>query len=168
MRAVSLSDEKVQEKIVKSFIPLKVAIIPRTEKFPLDWPALGHWAKSYRLMGGEKCEGITGCSVVGPDLKVEYGCTGSAFVWEMFDSIAYDAEKFAAMLDRAAQRWDQEMSLRADKSLSFDERKRKLDLFHAKVRKDVGSEGRFRLPPRGFTIKGAIELFQMSGDLSKK
>ena len=168
MRAVALADEIVQAKVAKSFIPLKVAIPHGTDKFPLDWPAMKNWSFSYQLMGGKKVDGITGCCVVGPDLKLEYGNTGSAFVWEMFDSIAYDATKFAAMLDRAAKRWQQDQEIRADKSLSEKERDSKLASFHADVRRAVGNEGRFQFPPRGFTIQGAIELFELSGDLKKK
>jgi len=168
MRAVSLSDKVVQEKVEKSFIPLKVKIDFGTEKFPLDWPALKVWQDTYRNMGGPKTAGITACSVVSPDLKIELGSTGSAFVWEMFDSIAYDATKFAAMLDRAADRAKQEKAIRTDKSLSEKERDAKLAGFHADVRKAVGQEGRFRLPPRGFSIQGAVELFELSGDLKKK
>ena len=165
MRAVSLSDKIVHEKVEKSFIPLKVKINFGTEKFPLDWPALKIWQDTYRNMGGPKTTGITAATVVSPDLKTEYGSTGSAFVWEMFDSIAYDATKFAAMLDRATERAEREKVIRADKGLGDKEREAKLASFRVEVRKTVGDEGRFRLPPRGFSIEGAMELFRLSGDL---
>ena len=168
MRAVSLSDKIVQEKVKMSFIPLKVKIDFGTEKFPLDWPALKVWQDTHRNMGGPKTTGLTACSVVSPDLKIEYGSTGSAFVWEMFDSIAYDAKKFADMLDRADQRSEQAKKIRADKSLDDKAREAKLASFHEEVRKAVGADGRFRLPPRGFSIQGAVELFELSGDLKKK
>lgn len=160
MRAVALSDKTVQEKVASSFVPLKLTIAPGTREFPLGWPAMQHWKASYRRMGGEKNEGFTGCSVVSPDLAVEYGNTGSAFVWEMFDSTAYDARKFAAMLDRAQQRWARERALRADG--------KRVARFRDEVRSAVAEEGRFHLPPRGFTVQGAIELFELSGDLAKK
>ena len=168
MRAVSLSDKIVQEKIEKSFIPLKIKITFGTEKFPVDWPALKVWQDTYVRMGGPKTAGITACSVVSPDLKTELGSTGSAFVWEMFDSIAYDATKFAAMLDRAAERAAREKAIRADTSLNEKERDAKLAKFHSDVLRAVGEEGRFRLPPRGFSIDGAVELFRLSGDLKDK
>ena len=119
-------------------------------------------------MGGKKVDGITACCVISPDLKVEYGNTGSAFVWEMFDSAAYDAGKFAAMLDRAADRFQREKAIRADKNLSDEERDAALAKFHTEVRKAVANEAQFRLPPRGFTIEGAVELFKLSGDLKEK
>src|ERR1700676_3151383 len=159
MRAVALADQTVQDKVAKSFVPLKVAIKPGTKAYPLDWPAMRPWRVAYVLMGGEHCEGITGCSVVGPDLDVEYGNTGSAFVWEMFDSSAYDAQKFAAMLDRAAERWAREQEIRADKKLSGADRERQLASFRDDVHSAVAKEGRFHLPPSGFTIEGAVELF---------
>ena len=168
MRAVSLSDKVVQEKVEKSFVPLKVKITFGDEKFPLDWLALKIWQDTYARMGGPKTTGITACAVVSPDLKTEYGSTGSAFVWEMFDSIAYDASKFSTMLDRAAERGGREKAIRADKGLDDEERDAKLASFRAEVRRAVGEEGRFRLPPRGFTIQGAVELFELSGDLKEK
>ncbi len=168
MRAVSLSDATVQKKIKKSFIPLKIAILPGTKDFPVKWPALLSWQITYKVMGGEKCEGITASIVVTPDLKAQYANTGSAFVWELFDSIAYDAKKFAAMLDRGLKRWEQEKEIRADKSLKFGERIGKLLKHRADVRKALGQEGKLKLPPKGFTAEGAIELFKLSGDLPKK
>lgn len=165
IRAVALSDKTVQAKIAESFVPLKRVIPYPKTSFPLDWPALAGWKASYAHMDGT---GFTGCSVVSPDLKAEYGNTGSAFVWEMFDSTAYDTHKFAAMLDRAAQRWAREQDIRTDKKLGVGERDRKLARHRDDVGRAVAEEGRFRLPPKGFTIEGAIELFQLSGDLPKK
>lgn len=168
MRAVSLSDKIVKEKVEKSFIPLKVKISHGTEKFPLDWPGLKNWSNIYQQMGGKKVDGITACCVISPDLKIEYGNTGSAFVWEMFDSAAYDAGKFAAMLDRANERFQREKAIRADKNLSDKAREAALAKFHTEIRRALASEGQFRLPPRGFTIEGAVELFKLSGDLKEK
>jgi hypothetical protein len=168
MRAVALSDKTVQDKVARHFVPLKLTIMPGTKEFPLDWPALQGWKTSYGLMGGQKNEGFTGCSVVSPDLQVEYGNTGSAFVWEMFDSTAYDATKFAAMLDRANARWAREQPIRADTTLSRAERERQLASLRSQVREAVGNEGRFHLPPKGFTVQDAVELFELSGDLPKK
>ena len=167
MRAVALSDSTVQTKVAKSFIPLKFMIPYGTEKFPVDWPGLKMWQDTYQRMGGKKVDGITACSVISPDLKVEYGNTGSAFVWEMFDSIAYDATKFAGMLDRSVERFGRVNEIRADRSLSDKERGTKLASFQAEVRKAISNEGRFQFPPSGFTIWGAMELFELTGDLKK-
>ena len=72
-----------------------------------------------KLMKGD---GFTGGSVVSTDPQAEYGSTGSAFVWEMFDSIAYDADKFLAMpkksLERAAA--EESVSKASDASHSPD------------------------------------------------
>ena len=106
--------------------------------------------------------------IISPDLKVEYANTGSAFVWEMFDSTAYDAGKFAAMLDRADERFQREKTIRADKNVSDKERDAALTKFHGEVRKAVDREGLFRLPPSGFTVAGAEELFRLTGDLKQK
>lgn len=168
MRAVSLSNKDVQKKVAELFVPLKVAIRPGTKQFPLDWAAMKGWDAAYRRMGAEKCEGITACSVVTPDLKWEYGNTGSAFVWELFDSIAYDAKKFEAMLDRAQSRWKRAQSILGDKTLSKEVRDRKLLKLGREVSLALALEGRFHLPPKGFTIEGAMELFRMTGDLKDK
>lgn len=168
MRAVALSDSAVQDKVAKSFIPLKIKIPHGAEKFPVEWPGLKNWQYIYQWMGGKKVDGITACSVISPDLKVEYGSTGSALVWEMFDSIAYDAEKFSAMLDRAKERCARAKEIRGDKTLSEQERETKLASFHIEVREAIADEGRFRFPPTGFTIEGAKELFRLSGDLKDK
>lgn len=167
MRAVALSDKTVQEKVAKSFIPLKVTIPFGTETFPLDWPGLKSWHDAYKRMGGPKTSGITACSVISPDLSTEYGSTGSAFVWELFDSIAYDAKKFAAMLDRAAERGKKEREIRDETAQSDEERERRLASFRKEVKKAVRREGRFHFPPKGITIEGAKELFRLSGDLKE-
>lgn len=165
MRAVSLSNKEVQRKITTSFIPLKVSIPYGTEKFPLDWPALKVWQDTYQRMGGPKTSGITACTVVSPDLKVELGSTGSAFVWEMFDSIAYNADKFAGMLDNALKRFERGQKIRGSRELSEKERASALREHRLKVLREVGREGRFHFPPPGFSIEGAKELFRLTGDL---
>lgn len=166
MRAVALSNEDVQKKVAASFIPLKITIPYGTEKFPVEWPALKVWQDSYKRMGGSKTTGLTACSVVSPDLQTEFGSSGSAFVWEMFDSIAYNADKFSAMLDTAARRADEEQTILNNKELSEEEREKQLTAFRKQVKRAVGDEGKFHLPPKGFTIKGATKLFEMTGDIA--
>lgn len=165
MRAVALADEKVQKKITENFIPLKIEIPYGTEKFPLDWPALKMWRDTYVRMGGPKTTGLTACSVVSPDLQIEYGSTGSAMVWELFESTAYSAEKFAAMLDRSKTRAEEEIEIRNNSELSVLQKKESLAKFRKRVGKEVAEEGKFRLPPKGFTIKGATKLFDTTGDI---
>jgi hypothetical protein len=167
MRAVALSDGTVQAKVAKSFIPLKVVIPQGTKDFPSvgNWPALRYWDLTYRLLGGEKCAGWYGIAVVSPDLQTEYGQPGSGLIWQLFDSAAYDAKKFAAMLDRAAARAAQERAIRADKVLSPQERDRKLAQFREEVRNAVAKEGAVPLlPPNGFTLERAQELYQLAGE----
>ncbi|BDS06827.1 hypothetical protein NT6N_18670 [Oceaniferula spumae] len=165
MRAVALSDKNVQKKITDNFIPLKIEIPYRTEKFPLDWPSLKMWRDTWVRMGGVETTGLTACSVVSPDLQTEYGSTGSAMVWELFDSIAYDAVKFGAMLDRAKNRAEEEKDIRDDPKLNEAEKEKKLAAFRKRVVKDVAKEGKFHLPPKGFTIEGATKLFESTGDI---
>jgi len=166
VRAVALSDSIVQEKLGKSFIPLKVTIQQGTKDFPLGekWAALDYWRGVYRFLGGEKCGGWYGCAVVSPDLQTVYGDTGSGLAWELFDCAAYDAKKFAAMLDRAAERAARERTLRADRNLSTSERDRQLARFREEVRSAVKKEGEGHLPPDGFTIGGMLELHKIAGD----
>ena len=165
MRAVALSDKIVQKKIADGFIPLKITIPSGTEKFPLEWPGLKVWSDTYKSMGGPKVDGLTACSIISSDLQTEFGSTGSAFVWEMFDSIAYDAKKFGAMLDRAAERATKGKEIAANKQLTPGERERELAAFRKDVRKEMDREGRFQFPPKGFSIEGAKTLFRMTGDL---
>ena len=108
------------------------------------------------------------CTVVSPDLKMEYGNTGSAMVWEMFDSIAYDADKFNAMLDRAQKRYEYERKIIKNKNLSFQAKIDAIEDHRKKVRKLVGEEGKFQMPPKGFTLKKALDLFEKTGDYKKK
>lgn len=167
MRTVSLSNPIVQEKVNSSFVPLKLQIDYGTEKFPIDWPALKKWRIAYFFMGGKKTKGITGCSVVSPDLKIELGNTGSAFVWEMFDSVAYDATKFATMLDNSIEFYERYQSIQDDTSIRRWKRRRLVSRLNRDVKKNNKAHGKFRLPPKGFTKENAIELFQLSGDLPK-
>lgn len=165
MRAVALADAGVQDLIAQHFIPLKIAIQPGTPRLPLDWPALRSWQLSYRLMGGEECDGFTACMVVSHDLETEHGNTGSAFVWEMFDSIAYDAGRFGAMLERAAGYAAAERELLAQTDLTDRQRERQLNVMRRQHGREIGRHGRFRLPPPGFNIDGAIKLFELTGDI---
>ena len=104
------------------------------------------------MMDGKDCDGITACSVISPDLQIEYGSTGSVLVWELFDSIAYVAEKFAAMLDRARERFEREQEILNDDSLADKQRARAMRDLRRKIRMAVSREGAFHLPPRGFSV----------------
>lgn len=165
MRAVALSDARVQAAVDKDFVPVKITIKPGTAEFPLVWPAMTGWRIAYGVLGGRDNQGFTGCSVVSPDLRIEFANTGSAMIWEMFDSPAYDPEKFLAMLARAKQRSDRDRQIATDSSLRSAERSRQQRRHRDSVTRQVRDEGRMRLPPRGFTREHAEELFRMSGDL---
>jgi hypothetical protein len=164
MRAVALADAGVRKTVRDKFIPLKVTIPHGSEKFPLTWEAMEGWSGIYLLGGGKKVSGIMGCSVVTPDREHELASTGSAMVWEMFDTIAYDAKKFQSMLDAASERWAAEQAIRTDRKLSPDARAEALQQQRKAVDKARKEEGKFRLPPKGFTEQGAKELFGMTGD----
>jgi hypothetical protein len=165
MRAVALSDARVQAAVDKDFVPLKVPIPPGTAEFPLTWPAMTGWRIAYALLGGKHNEGFTGCSVVSPDLSAEFGNTGSALIWEMFDSPAYDPDKFLAMLSRAKRRAEEDRRIASDPLRPAAERRRLQQRHRDNVARLVREEGEFRLPPRGFTREYAEELFRLSGDL---
>jgi hypothetical protein len=167
MRAVALADSVVQDKVAQSFVPLKVVVPQGTKEFPSigNWPALRYWQQTYQLLGGEKCGGWFGISMVSPDLETEYAQPGSGLPWQLFESIAYDAQKFAAMLDRAAERAARERSIRADPALSPQERDRRLARFRAEVRDAVAKETALPLlPPKGFSFERAQELYKMAGE----
>ncbi|MBI1270791.1 hypothetical protein GC174_10195 [bacterium] len=168
MRTVSLSNDAVQKRIEESFIPLKVSIEPGSKSFPLDWPAMRSWRFAYALMGGPSVKGITGCSVITPDRKIQLGHTGSAFVWEMFDSVAYDANRFSAMLDNSLECYRDYEQIKTDPSINEFKRKRRLARFSREVKSAADRNNRFHLPPQGFSAQNAIELFKLSGDIPGK
>jgi hypothetical protein len=161
----------VQAKVAKSFIPLKLAI-PRGKDFPLgeNWEALDYWRVTYKFLGAvlggsdKTCGGFTGISVVSPDLKIEYGNGGPGMIWEMFESAQYDAKKCAAMLDRATERAARERNIRTDKTLSAEERDRKLTSLRDVFRSDVKKEGESHSWPKGFTIEGALKIHKIADD----
>jgi hypothetical protein len=157
----------VQERLAKSFVCLKVAVPQGTKDFPAigNWPALGYWPRVYRFLGGEKCGGWYATSAISPDLQTEYAQPGSGLPWQLFESISYDADKFAAMLDRAADRAAQERAIRADRTLTAKERDRKLAGFRAEVRSAVARETALPLlPPKGFSMERAQELYKLGGE----
>ena len=113
---------------------------------------------AYKFADGK---GFTGCSVVSSDLEIEYANTGSARIWEMFESTAYDAGRFAEMLERASARLSEERSLKAQSRISALERKVEVHRFRQGIQRAVKSEGTLRLPPKGFSLELALELFEM-------
>ena len=167
MRAVALSDDNVQKKVGKSFIPLKVVIPQGTKEFPVvgNWQPLGYWRTTYQLLGGEKCAGWYGISMISPDLQTEYAQPGGGLAWQLFESTCYDAKKFAAMLDRAADRAARGRTIRADKTLSAAQRDQKLASFRTEVKSSIAKEVDIPvLPPNGFTVERAQELYKLAGE----
>ena len=86
----------------------------------------------------------------------------------MFESTAYDAKKFAAMLDRGAERAAREQVIRNDTKLSEQERESQLVSFHKEVRSALAEEGHARTKPKGYSDLHSLELFSLSGDLFPK
>lgn len=160
MRAVALSSTRIQKRIAKDSIPLKVVMTyPKRSAFPLDWPALRIWTQAYERMDGK---GFTGCALISHDLQVQYAHTGSAMVWELFDSTAYDEARFFAMVERGAKRAAEERALRTATGKSLAARTLDVARFRAHLTRKVEAEGPFRLPPRGFRIRFATELFALA------
>lgn len=151
MRAVSLSDEKVQKLVGGKLVPLKL-VIKAGGDFPDAFPALRRWKLIYKIMAGD---GFTGCVVASADGEVNLADTGSAMVWELFDSTAYDAGKFHAMLTRGIAR----QAAYAKLTTKGEIWKFKWDL-SSKVKK----EGEFQLPPKGFSMDKALKIFELTGD----
>lgn len=159
MRAHVLSDSTVQSLVSKNFVPLKMKLDPQ-KGFPVDWPALKRWQTAFKMNQGK---GFAGCSVIASDLHVEFGNTGSARVWELFDSTAYDAKKFAAMLRMAADRNTEDRSLRAQRGINAAERRMVVGRFREGVGKAVKTEGRSHLPPKGYSLEQALKLYELAG-----
>jgi len=72
------------------------------------------------------------------------------------------------MFDRGAERAARERELLAGKDLSEDERRRQMRRLRFQISRNVGKEGRFRPPPKRFSVGGALEHFGLSGDWPKK
>ena len=155
MRAVALADPKVQVMVKKQFVPLKLAF-DKEKGFPVEWPALKSWAERFKFADGR---GFTGCSVVSPDLEAEYGTTGAPMVWEMFDSGADDAAKFHAFLSAAAARAHEERVLRTQRGVTKSERTAEIVRFRKGLDRAVEVNGRFQLPPKGFSVEKVMALF---------
>lgn len=166
MRAVALADLEIQKVINYNFVPLKVEMKKGAAEYPLDWKALSRWRATYKFnLFGEEKQGFTMCTVVTPDLEMELGNTGSAFVWEMFDSIAYDRDRFLKMVNDA-NRHGQERGTHLS-AISNGTRGARVNYIKWKrnLEKEIRAHGRFGLPPKGFSAENAKELFKMTGDL---
>ena len=164
MRTHALGDAKVASVIKSRFVPVKIPI-QAGKDFPVDWPALKKWATAYKF---SNARGFTGCSVVSPDLEIEYANSGSAKLAEMLESPAFSAEQVYAMLGRAVSRVTEERSLRVQRGVSAEERQIEISRFRKGVSRAVQSESRTRLPPRGYSLEQALELYRMAGTLPEK
>ena len=164
MRTFSLSDSKVIELIKSQCVPVKIQL-RQGQDYPLDWPALKKWRTAYKFSNGR---GFAGCSVVSPDLAIEFGNSGSARISEMLGAPAFDPKEFLGMLVRAMERVNEERSIRVQSRISEEERKLELERFRKGVTRAVQSEGRRGLPPEGYSLEQAIELYRMAGVLVGK
>jgi hypothetical protein len=159
IRTHVLSNPTVAAHIKASFIPVKLKL-ETGKDFPVDWPALKKTATAFAF---SNAKGFAGCSIVSPDLEIEYGNSGSAKMCELFDSTAYSAKEFAGMLERASSRVMEERSLRVQRGISDFERKLEVHRFRRGVTLAVRSEGVSHLPPKGYSLERALELYQMAG-----
>jgi hypothetical protein len=133
---------------------------PKMKQFPLKhWPVMLAYDIAYAFSLGS---GFTGCTIVSPDLKVEYGNTGELQVWAMFESIAYRDEKFLSMLKLADYFAQQERVVLADSKLSEKQRQQKLSSMRFAMWQTVSENGRIDSPPKGFTWEQAFELFSIA------
>ena len=164
LRAHSLADSTVLSLIKSKCIPVKLKL-DKKKPFPVDWPALGKWAAAFKFSNGR---GFAGCSVVSFDLQIEYGNSGSARLFEVLDSSAFDPKRFAAMMERSASRLTEERSLRVQRGVTEYERKVELYRFRKGVTRAVQSESRSQLPPKGYSLEQALELYQIAGAVPKK
>ena len=156
LRAVALSNKDVQKFVADHYVPLKLGF-NKLDGFPVDWPALQAWATAYKFSDG-RC--FTGCSVVSPDLEAEYGTTGAAMVWEMFESSAYDAVRFNAVLSAAGDRAREERVIRTQRGVTESERTAEIARFRKGLDRAVEVNGRFQLPPKGFSVEKVMALFE--------
>lgn len=157
LRGLSLSDSTVLSLIKTHFIPVKLKL-EKGKPFPVTWPALERWANAYKFSNEH---GFAGCSVVSPDLYLEYANSGPATIGRMLGATAFDPKAFADMLERAEERVTEERSLKVQRRVSDYERKMEVHRFREGVSRAVRSEGGSRLPPKGYTLDGKLELYRM-------
>lgn len=166
LRTHALSDTKVAYLVNTKCVPVKIPLkTGKGQKFPVDWPALKKWAGAFKF---SNARGFTGCSVVSYDHAIEYGNSGSAKLSEILDTPAFQSKKVQDMLERALSRVTEERSLVVQRRIREVERKREIKNFRLGVTRAVQSESRSKLPPRGYSLEQALELYQMAGATPEK
>lgn len=163
LRTYSLADDKIVGLVKAYCVPVKVPL-KRGENFPLDWPALKKWATAFRFSNGR---GFAGCSLVSSDLALEYGNSGSAQIPQMLESPAFSPVRVHDMLVRGMERLTEERSLRVERRISELERKREIARFRTGVTRAVQMENRRSLPPAGYSLEQALELYRMAGAIKE-
>ena len=164
LRVHSLADAKVMALVKSQCVPVKVPL-KKGEDFPLDWPALKKWATAFKFSNER---GFTGCSLVSSDLAIEYGNSGSARISEMLETPAFSPRQVHGMLVRGMERLTEERSLRVERRISDFERKREIARLRSGVTRAVQMESRRKLPPRGYSLEQALELYLMAGIVTEK
>lgn len=164
LRTHALSSPTVAAHVRRTCIPLKVKL-EQGKDFPLKWPALKKWATEFKF---SDARGFAGCAIVSYDLALEYGNSGPTKLANMMESPAFDAKAFATMLSTVSDRVTEERSLRAQRGIKEFERLEELKRFRQGVARAVRSEGWSKLPPRGYSLEQALELYQMAGTKPKK
>jgi len=164
LRTHVLSDPRIIEMVKAQYIPMKIRL-EVGEDYPVDWPALKHWATAFKFSNER---GFAGCSVISPDLAIEFGNSGSARIYELLTSSAFDSEAILRMLKRAMERINEERSILVQRGISTEERKAEILRFRKGVTRAVRSEGRRNLPPAGYSLEQALELYRVAGVEVKK
>ena len=164
LRTYSLADAKVVGLVKAHCVPVKVPL-KKGQDFPLDWPALRKWATAFRFSNGR---GFTGCSLVSSDLAVEYGNSGSARISEILEAPAFSPGQVHGMLVRGMERLTEERSLRVERRISDFERQREVSRFRTGVTRAVQMESKRKLPPSGYSLEQALELYRMAGTVPGK
>lgn len=159
MRALTLIDPEVERKITSSFVPLKLPY--NAEKgFEVHWPVLKKWETRFKFTGPD---GSAGCAIVNVDLSMEFANSGSSMISELFTSPAYDRRQFSRMLSRGYQRWKEDGIVSREGGLSANEREDEIQNYRAGVAFDVNREEEMRIPPKGYSLANALELFRLAG-----
>ena len=166
LRTHALSDLKVAYLVNTKCVPVKIPLkTGKGQKFPVDWPALKKWSAGFKY---SNARGFTGCSVVSYDHAIEYGNSGSAKLSEILETPAFQSKEVQKMLERALLRVSEERSLVVQRGIREVERKREIQNFRLGVTRAVQSESRTKLPPRGYSLEQALELYQIAGATPKK
>lgn len=133
-RGSSLSDDAVIEKVNKYFIAVEINITD--QGFPKDVDGLKPWENAFSK--DQKFEfGFTTSVVIGPGGKGAFGTSGCGHKEDYEESASYHPDKYLKFLADSLDRYARAKAVVEDKSLSAEDRAKKLKDLQAECVKAI-------------------------------